>query len=162
LFDEFGGLDDREELATWERSFVVEDLDVDEGLQGPTSIRTVVALPASERDRPSPGPTFFRLGAGRGTLARLDLGQCSDLGLPSGYMRMRVTFHPNGRVSHAAVQSDMPPSRAALACIGHQLMSISVPPFDGRAVTLSRTLYVAGGATDEAAVSRVLYLQSTR
>jgi hypothetical protein len=51
----------------------------------------------------------------------------------------------SGHVVHAAVQSDVPPSRGALACIGNQLTAAIVPAFDGSDVTLSKTVFVTGG-----------------
>jgi hypothetical protein len=157
------GLEESEELGRWEERYVVGQVDV--AYTGPelaTPRRAAAALPASERDRPRPDPTPFRLGAGHGTLGRIDVGRCRDLGLPSGYVRMRVTFRQNGHVVHAAVQSDAPPTREALACIGNQLTAAVVPAFDGQDVTLSRIVYVAGLEAESGTEESDVYLQRTR
>jgi hypothetical protein len=75
-------------------------------------------------------------------LSTVDLAACRDRGLPPGYLRMRVTFRPNGRVVRAAVESDTPPPGEALACVGKQLELSLVPAFDGEDFTMSRIYYV--------------------
>jgi hypothetical protein len=107
-----------------------------------------VALAASPKDRPPPDPVPFRIGAGHGALGRVDLSACRDQGLDPGYLRLRVTFHPSGRVVHASVESPAPPPQEALDCIGGQLQEAVVPAFDGRDATLSRRFFVAPGAPD--------------
>jgi hypothetical protein len=102
----------------------------------------VAYLPASPRDRPSPDPVPFRLGAGRGALGRVDLAACREQGLPLGYLHVRVTFRRTGRVVHAAVESPEAPTPEALSCIGEQLEATLVPAFDGGDVTLSKSFFV--------------------
>jgi hypothetical protein len=105
--------------------------------------RPAAALRASGADHPSPEPVLFRLGAGYGALGRIDLEPCRDYGLPSGYLRMRVTFRHTGAVAHATVESEAQPSPEVLACIGERLQGAVVPGFDGSDVTLSKSFYVA-------------------
>lgn len=102
----------------------------------------VVAIPLSSRDRSRPDPVFFHLGAGYGVLGRIDVSPCRDRGLPTGYLRLRATFRPSGRVAHAAIETIAEPPQEALTCIGEQLEGATVPPFDGGDVTLSRVYFV--------------------
>jgi hypothetical protein len=103
-------------------------------------------LPASPRDRPAPDPVPFRIGAGHGALGQVDLAPCRAAGLDPGYVRLRVTFHHSGHVVHAAVESPTPPPQDALDCIADQLQVATVPRFDGREATLSRSLFVEPAA----------------
>jgi hypothetical protein len=96
-------------------------------------------VPPRMRDR---DPVFFRLGAGYGALGQVDLSPCRELGLPRGYLRVRVTFHTDGRVGHAALQSDVLPPAEALTCVGERLELASVPAFEGGDVTLSKSFFV--------------------
>jgi hypothetical protein len=122
---------------------VVEHVEVAyEGPEESTPLHTITSLPASNADHSRPDPVLFCLGAGHGTLAHVDLQPCRDAGLPPGYLRMRVTFRPNGHVVHAALESEAPPTREALACVGEQLEVAMVPAFDGEDVTLSRIFFV--------------------
>jgi hypothetical protein len=156
------GVEESEEPSAWDGHVGVEHVDVRyEGPELPTPRRAAAALPASERDRPHPDPVAFRLGAGYGTLGRVDVARCLALGLPAGYMRMRVTFRPNGHVVHAAVQSEVAPSHEALACIGNQLTAAIVPPFDGDDVTLSRVVFVSAGGVENRDEVPEIYVQST-
>ena len=91
---------------------------------------------------PRPDPVFFHLGAGYGALGQVDLASCRDHGLPRGYVRVRVTFRTDGRVAHAAVQSDGLPPAEALACVGQRLEVASVPAFEGGDVTLSKSFFI--------------------
>jgi hypothetical protein len=93
--------------------------------------------------RPSDEPVSFRLGAGYGALGHVDLESCRDLGLPSGYLRMRVTFRQSGGVAHATVESPAQPPSEALSCVGRHLAATMVPAFDGSDVTLSKSVFVA-------------------
>jgi hypothetical protein len=109
----------------------------------------VAVLPASALDRVMPDPVPFRLGAGHGALGHVDLEPCHALGLPAGYVKMRVTFRRDGHVSHAVVESPTPPPAAALDCVAEQLEGALVPRFDGRDATLSRSLFVESGGSDD-------------
>lgn len=106
------------------------------------------ALPASPRDRPPPDPIPFKIGAGHGALGHVDLSPCRDEGLPSGYLRMRVTFRRDGRIVHAVVESLTPPPPEALDCVSDQLEVALVPRFDGRDATLSKSFFVEPGDAD--------------
>ena len=102
-----------------------------------------VAVPVGWRgDRQPRDPVFFHIGAGYGALGRVDVVPCRDRGLPAGYLRLRATFRPSGRVAHAAVESPERPPEDALTCIGELLQATTVPPFDGGNVTLSRIYFV--------------------
>jgi hypothetical protein len=104
--------------------------------------------PPQEAEARPPGPRvqrdpmFFHLGAGYGALGQVDLEPCRDHGLPRGYVRVRVTFRTDGRVAHAALQSDVLPSPEALACVGERLEMALVPAFEGGDVTLSKSFFV--------------------
>jgi hypothetical protein len=91
--------------------------------------------------RDAPDPVFFHIGAGYGALGLIDLAPCQDQGL-AGYVRMHVTFRGSGRVTRAAVESQVAPSPDALSCIGQQLRLATVPFFEGGEVTLSKTYFV--------------------
>jgi hypothetical protein len=128
---------------------LVVQRDVTVGWQGreeETPVGPVLA--ASPLDRPPPDPVPFRIGAGHGALGRIDLGPCREEGLPSGYLRMRVTFRRDGRVVHAVVESPAPPPQEALDCVAQQLQGAAVPVFDGRDASLTRRFFVEPGATD--------------
>jgi hypothetical protein len=116
--------------------------------EAPSEPAPAVALAASPKDRPPPDPIPFRIGAGHGALGRVNLGACREQGLDPGYLRLRVTFQPSGRVAHASVESPAPPPQEALDCIGGQLQEAFVPAFDGRDATLSRSFFVAPGASE--------------
>jgi hypothetical protein len=105
-------------------------------------------LAASPLDRPPPDPVPFRIGAGHGALGRIDLAPCRAKGLPSGYLRMRVTFRRDGRVVHAVVESPAPPPQEALDCVAEQLHVAEVPVFDGRDAALTRRFFVEPGAPE--------------
>jgi hypothetical protein len=105
----------------------------------------IAALRASDGYRTRRYPAVFRLGAGYGAVGRIELASCRELGLDPGYVRMRVTFGVDGAVSSAVVESPTRPPREALGCIGRRLEEIAVPVFEGGDVTLSKSLYLAGG-----------------
>jgi hypothetical protein len=98
--------------------------------------------PPSPADHPRPDPIPFRIGAGRGVLGQVDLRPCKEQGLAPGYLHVRVTFHNDGHIVHAAVESPAPPPEGALSCIGEQLEVAAVPAFDGRDVVLSKSYFV--------------------
>jgi hypothetical protein len=120
----------------------VAHVDVDDESVDGTPMRTAPIPLADRATRPRPDPVFFHLGAGYGALGHIDVEPCRDRGLPSGYLLLRATFRPSGRVAHAALESLTEPPEGALTCIGEQLEGTSVPPFDGADVTLSRIFYV--------------------
>lgn len=105
-------------------------------------------LAASPRDRPRPDPIPFRIGAGHGTLGRIDLAPCREQGLPGGYLRMRVTFRHDGRVAHAVVEGPVPPPEEALDCVAQQIEDATVPRFDGRDASLTKRFFVEPGPAE--------------
>jgi len=109
---------------------------------GEAATRLAVAAAGARRD-----PLFFRIGAGYGALGRVDLTPCRGEGLAAGYVRVRVTFRDDGRVSRAALLSPAPPSEAALECVAEQLAGAAVPRFEGGEVTLSKSFFVADNVT---------------
>jgi hypothetical protein len=142
MLSELGFAEAAAPTVTYERVYV-QDVDVTyDGPEDETPLRAATAIPVSNADHPKPDPVPFRLGAGHGTLGLVDLRPCVERGLPPGYLRMRVTFRPNGHVVRAAVESDDPPPREALTCVGQQLELAAVPAFDGQDFTLSRIFYV--------------------
>ena len=137
------GLAEREPPTVQYERIYVGSVDVSyDGPEDMTPLRAMSAIPVSNSDHPRPDPVPFRLGAGHGTLGTVDLAPCRERGLPPGYMRMRVTFRPNGHIVRAAVESEVPPPQEALTCVGEQLEVAGVPPFDGQDFTLSRIVYV--------------------
>jgi hypothetical protein len=105
----------------------------------------IAALRASNGYRARGYPALFRLGVGYGAVGRIELASCRDEGLDPGYVHMHVTFGVDGEVSSAVVESRTRPSPEALGCIGRRLEEIAVPVFEGGDVTLSKSLYLAGG-----------------
>ncbi|MGD0523670.1 MAG: hypothetical protein ABSE49_00930 [Polyangiaceae bacterium] len=103
------------------------------------------ALAASPKDRWMPDPVPFRIGAGHGALGVIDLTPCRAVGLPAGYLAMRVTFHRDGRVTRAVVEGPVPPPEEALDCVAEQIQGASVPVFDGRDASLTKRFFVAAG-----------------
>jgi len=91
-------------------------------------------------------PVPFRMGAGYGALARVDLASCSERGLPPGYLHLRATFNRVGYVVRASVETLQEPPPSALDCIADGLRQTGVPAFDGGDVRLSRTYFVAPSA----------------
>jgi hypothetical protein len=89
-----------------------------------------------------PDPVRFRIGAGYGALARVDLAQCRERGLQAGYLRVRATFTHVGYVARASVASPALPPPAALDCIADQLRLTGVPSFDGDDARLTKTYFV--------------------
>lgn len=133
------------------------DRTADEPPRDPSEVREIAVAydsPGTEASEPvasavraSPGheppdPVLFRLGAGYGALAHVDLTPCRDEGLQPGYLHVRVTFRHSGRVVSAAVESPVAPPSEALACIGEQLELAMVPLFEGGDVTLSKSFFV--------------------
>lgn len=116
-----------------------------DGSAGPRCVAEGQAAPRSD-------PVPDR--AGHGALGQVDLSPCREVGLESGYLRLRVTFQGSGRVVHAAVESPTPPPQDALDCIAEQLQVAMVPRFDGRDATLSRSLFVEPGPAPEDTVVR--------
>jgi hypothetical protein len=113
----------------------------------PEDAPTPPALPPSPRDRPTPDPVRFQMGAGYGTLSHVDVASCRERGLQAGYVHVHATFTPDGYVVRASVESEAPPSSPALDCIAEVLRQAGVPRFEGNEATLSKTYFVAMGAS---------------
>jgi len=103
------------------------------------------ALPPSPRDKPTPDPVRFQMGAGYGALSHVDVSTCRDRGLQAGYFHVHATFSHEGYVMRASVESEAPPSPPALDCIAEVLRQAGVPRFDGSEATLTKTYFVATG-----------------
>lgn len=112
----------------------------DPGEDAPAPVPSAVVSSPSRLSPPE--PVLFRLGAGYGALAHVDLTPCREEGLQAGYLRMRVTFRHSGRVVRAAVESAVAPPVEALNCISEQLEVAMVPLFEGGDVTLSKSFFV--------------------
>lgn len=104
-------------------------------------------LPASPFDRPSRDRVPFRIGAGYGALAHVDLDVCRERGLPGGYVHVRATFAHVGYVVRASVGSATEPPPPALDCVAETLRQVGVPEFEGEDATLSKTYWVGPLAT---------------
>jgi pyrimidine deaminase RibD-like protein len=136
-------------------SEAVVSRDITVASDDPHARETAAALmPPSPKDRPPPDPIPFRIGAGHGALGMVDLEPCQQAGLDPGYVHLRVTFHRNGRVVHAVVESPTPPPPAALDCVGEQLQAAAVPSFDGRDATLSKSIFVVPGGAPQDVIVR--------
>jgi hypothetical protein len=113
-----------------------------------------VLTPAASPLIKVPDPVPFRIGAGHGALGMVDLAPCRTEGLPTGYLKMRVTFRRDGRIVHAAVESPDPPPQEALECVADLLQDARVPAFDGRDASLTRSFFVEPGPEPEDTVVR--------
>lgn len=103
------------------------------------------ALPPSPRDKPTPDPVRFQIGAGYGALSHVDVAACRERGLQSGYLHVHATFTRAGYVVRASVESQAAPPPPALDCIAERLRQAGVPQFDGSEATLSKTYFVEPG-----------------
>jgi hypothetical protein len=98
---------------------------------------------ADERLLPDPVP--FKIGAGYGALAHVDLAPCREHGLQPGYVHVRATFTSLGYIVRATVESAAPPPPPALDCIAGQLRQVGVPKFDAQSASLSKRYFVRAG-----------------
>jgi hypothetical protein len=105
-------------------------------IAGPYEYVPPPAPPARERVPTDPPPATFDIGAARNSLGAARVARCRAEGAPRGYGHARVTFTPGGNVSRVVVESPTGMSPDAVACIGRELGGASVPPFDGRDVTV--------------------------
>lgn len=103
-------------------------------------------MPPSPRDRPTPDPIRFQIGAGYGALSQVDVAACRGRGLQAGYLHVHATFTHMGYVVRASVESQAAPPPPALDCIAEHLRQAGVPQFDGTEATLSKTYFVEPGA----------------
>jgi len=98
--------------------------------------------PAPAPPPPPAPPAAFDAAAARAALDGLDLGTCRAQGAPLGYGHARVTFTPDGAVSHVAIDSPSGLSDSAVRCIGAALGTARVPPFGGPAAAVPAPFYV--------------------
>lgn len=87
-------------------------------------------------------PVPFQIGAAYGALSRVELADCAERGLPSGYLHVRATFTGIGTIVRASVASTTAPPPQALDCIADRLRQTGVPAFDGNDAKLSKTYFV--------------------
>lgn len=85
---------------------------------------------------PPPNEPAFDYAAARSALAAANLGACRAAGTPRGYGHASVTFSPSGNVIRIVVDAPGGLSPDAVACIGRELGTATVPPFAGRDVTV--------------------------
>lgn len=134
-------VEDVTEVSTAPSSPVVEhQLTVQEAPAPPPAPVATMPLLVPPKD-----PVPFRLGAGYGALAKVDVEGCRERGLQAGYVRVRATFSRVGYVVRASVESPAEPPPAALDCIADELRQAGVPAFDGADVRLSKTYFIAPG-----------------
>jgi hypothetical protein len=102
---------------------------------------TPAHLPASDADHRVEHRVAFDLGGAYGALANVDLGACKAAGLGTGYGKVTLAFAPDGRA--AAVGVDLPAgsSPAARACVEQAYRAVTVSPFDGSPVNVSRAFF---------------------
>jgi hypothetical protein len=99
--------------------------------------------PAPPPPAPAPAPpAAFDAAAARAALDDTDLGSCKAEGAPLGYGHARVTFAPDGGVSHVAIESPSGLSGSAVRCIGAALGTATVPPFGGPASAVPTPFWV--------------------
>lgn len=92
---------------------------------------------------PQPPPAVpFDPTAARESLENVDLGACRAAGAPLGYGHARVTFRPDGTVSHVAIDSPAGLSDPAVRCIGAALGTATAPVFDGAPAAVPVPFYV--------------------
>jgi hypothetical protein len=96
-------------------------------------------------ERLLPDPIPFKMGAGYGALALVDLAPCREHGLRPGYVRVHATFTHLGYIVRATVESTAAPPAPALDCIADQLRQVGVPEFDASSASLSKSYFVQAG-----------------
>jgi hypothetical protein len=105
--------------------------------QAPTrapAASTPEAVPTVEFD-----PAAARMALDR---AAASAGSCRSGDDPSGVARAIVTFAPSGRVTSATVNGPPFAGTATGGCIARALRVTTVPPFDGRHVTVAKTVVI--------------------
>jgi hypothetical protein len=104
----------------------------------------VVTQPARVAPPPPPPapPVPFDAAAAKESLENVDLGACRAAGAPLGYGHARVTFQPDGTVSHVAIDSPSGLSDSAVRCLGAALGTATAPRFEGVPAALPAPFYV--------------------
>jgi hypothetical protein len=95
------------------------------------------AAPAPEAQKTGPDTTAVKAALSQGaTLAQA----CRKEGEPPGSGVVQVTFAPSGRVTRAIMQGPPFGGTATGSCIANKLRSLSIPPYSGDPVTVSKTI----------------------
>jgi hypothetical protein len=104
----------------------------------------VVTQPARVAPPPPPPapPVPFDPAAAKESLEGVDLGACRASGAPLGYGHARVTFQPDGTVTHVAIDSPSGLSDSAVRCLGAALGTATAPPFEGAPAAVPAPFYV--------------------
>jgi hypothetical protein len=93
---------------------------------------------------PSAPTRAFDAGHAYATIAQVDLDECRDRGLATGYAHALMTFAPDGHVANVALELPPPSTRDAYWCVDQALRTARVSPFDGQqTATVRRAFYVA-------------------
>jgi hypothetical protein len=99
-------------------------------------------LPASAADHRVEHRVAFDLGGAYGALANVDLGACKAAGLGTGYGKVTLAFDPDGHPGGVGVELPAGSSPAATACVEQAYGAVTVSPFDGSAISVSRAFFV--------------------
>lgn len=109
----------------------------------------IVALPphASAPGTTTERPRPFNLGGAYGAIARINLSDCEEQGLASGYGHVTLTFEESG--SPGTVGVDLPQGSASgsRSCVERAFHAVRVAPFDGTQVNVRRVFHVTDTAT---------------
>jgi hypothetical protein len=90
-----------------------------------------------------PTHASFDEAAARAAVGALDPSACVRRGAPTGYVHARVTFGGEGQVSRVVVDAPSGMTDDAVACIEDALGSASMPAFEGGAVTIGASYFLA-------------------
>ncbi len=99
-------------------------------------------LPASAADHRVERHIAFDLGGAYGALAGVDLGTCKAAGLGAGYGKVTLAFDPDGRTAGVGIELPAGSSPGAAACVEQAYGAVTVAPFDGSPVSVSRAFFV--------------------
>jgi hypothetical protein len=92
--------------------------------------------------RAEPARTPFEQVKALAAIHERDISSCAARGAPPGYGHARVTFDGGGHVTAVVVDAPAGMNDDALACVGDEMRSVEVPPFDGAAVTVGASYFV--------------------
>ncbi len=113
---------------------------------GPSKAQTLAEAMAAAGNTPPPpssGPEFNK-GAATAALngAAGSASGCKAAGDPSGVARVSVTFAPSGRATRAIVNGSPFAGTSTGSCVAAAFRSLSVPPFTGDPVTVSKSVSI--------------------
>jgi hypothetical protein len=108
-------------------------------VQEPPVLLAVGAPPAMDPPRE---PRRFDATAAKVALERANLAECQAQGLPSGYVHLHATFARTGAVTKVVVDAPSGLSPDAVACVGHAVAEIAIPPYEGDGVSLGVSWFV--------------------